>query len=430
MNEHKLHVLVIGAGGFIGSHIADGLLTEGYQVTRAGRASARLTSTWPEASTLACDISRDDLTDWGPRLVNVDAVVNCAGLIGNDVDYVGVHDRGARTLFDACYSAGVGRVIQVSALGADDTANSAYHLSKRRADDYLAALDPTGKRMGWAILRPSLVLGCGGASMELFTTLAALPIVPRLGDGNWQVQPIHIDDVVEAVVRLLRLSNPLALKLDAVGPLPMTTDELTEMLRCWLGLGVAPLIRLPRLLLAIVARIGVGPATQESLAMLAAGNTASPEPFAEALGFSPMTMGEAFARHPATPGNLVVARIQAISPVLSVLLALVWLAGGIVSLIFAPSSLVASWLARVGLAGVPAAATLWAGSLADIAIGVALLARVRGAAMAGVALMLAYTTILTIAAPTVWADPFGPLVKNLAVLGLSLAVFALEPRRG
>ncbi|GBH28812.1 DoxX-like family protein [Sphingobium xenophagum] len=38
--------------------------------------------------------------------------------------------------------------------------------------------------------------------------------------------------------------------------------------------------------------------------------------------------------------------------------------------------------------------------------------------------------ILTLAAPDVWADPFGPLVKNLAVLGLSLVVHAMEARRG
>jgi hypothetical protein len=44
--------------------------------------------------------------------------------------------------------------------------------------------------------------------------------------------------------------------------------------------------------------------------------------------------------------------------------------------------------------------------------------------------MLVYTAILTAAAPELWADPFGPLVKNIAVLGLSLAVHAKEVRHG
>lgn len=425
-----MHVLIIGAGGFIGRHIAGTLLADGFRVTLAGRRPEGLAHRWPQAEILACDLARNDVHTWLPRLAGVDAVVNCVGLIGNRADYAGVHDRGARALFDACHAAGIGRVIQISALGADENSVTPYHRSKRQADDHLASLDPTGERMGWAILRPSLVLGRGGASMALFATLAALPLTPRLGKGNWQVQPIHIDDLIEAVVQLLNQSRPLALKLDAVGPAPMTTDELTASLRRWLGLGTAPHIAIPLSLLALVARIGIGPATRESLTMVAAGNCAPVAPFVSALGFRPTTMDAALARNPAAPADRAEARNGAIAPILPVLLALVWLAGGIVSLAFAPPDLIATWLTRVGLTGLAATATLWVGSPADIAIGIALLVRVRGAALAGIALMLAYTAILTAVAPELWADPFGPLVKNIAVLGLSLAVHAKEFRHG
>ena len=425
-----MHVLIVGAGGFIGRHIAGRLLADGFRVTLAGRRPDGLAHRWPQAEILACDLARDDVHTWLPRLAGVDAVVNCARLIGNRADYAEVHDRGAHALFDACHAAGVGRVIQMSALGADEGGVTPYHRSKRRADDHLASLDPAGERMGWTIVRPSLVLGRGGASMALFATLAALPLTPRLGKGNWQVQPTHIDDLVEAVVQLLNQSRPLALNLDAVGPAQLKTDELTSSLRRWLGLGTAPHIAIPLSLLTLVARIGIGPATRESLTMVAAGNCAQVAPFVSALGFRPMTLDAALARNPAAPADRAEARNGAIAPILPVLLALVWLAGGIVSLAFAPPDLIATWLTRVGLTGLAATATLWAGSLADIAIGIAVLARVRGAALAGVALMLAYTAILTAVAPELWADPFGPLVKNIAMLGLSLAVHAKEASHG
>lgn len=425
-----MHVLIVGAGGFIGRHIAGRLLADGFDVTLAGRQATGLARSWPQAATLACDLSRDSAGVWEPRLAGIDAVVNCAGLIGNRADYEGVHDQGPRALFDACLAAGVGRVVQISALGADETGVTSYHRSKQRADDHLAALDPMGERMGWAVLRPSLVLGRGGASMALFTMLAALPLTPRLGKGDWQVQPIHIDDLVEAVVRLLRHDGRIALKMDAVGPVPMTTDELTAVLSRWLGLGAAPLIGIPQWLLAWVARLGIGPVTRESLTMLAAGNCTPVAPFVSTLGFRPMTMDQALARHPASPADLTQARDGAIAPILPIFLALVWLAGGVVSLAFAPPDMIETWLKRVGLSGFTATAALWVGSLADIAVALALLARVRGAALAGVALMLIYTAILTVAAPELWADPFGPLVKNIAVLGLSLAVHAKEIRHG
>lgn len=432
-----MHVLIIGAGGFIGRHIAGRLISQtGMQITLAGRDPARLTRIWPDAATLACDLARDDAACWHARLAGarmvapVDAVINCAGLIGAGADYAGVHDRGAKALFDGCHTADVTRVIQISALGADRNAITPYHRSKGAADDHLAALDRAGTRMGWAVLRPSLVIGRGGGSTALFTMLASLPLVPRIGPGVWQVQPVAVEDLAEAVVRLLHQPGPLARTIDVVGPQPVSTDQLTALLRNWLGLRPAPIIPLPTALLRAVAHFIRGAVSRESLIMLAAGNCAPVAPFTEATGIAPLSPAQALARHPACPADLTEARQQGIAPLLRGLLALVWLLGGIVSLFFAPPALVSGWLAEVGLTGLPARLTLWAGSLADIAIALALMLRIPGAAMAGIALMAVFTAILTIAAPAVWADPFGPLVKNFAILGLSLAVIAQEKRHG
>jgi uncharacterized protein YbjT (DUF2867 family) len=423
-------VLIVGAGGFVGRHIAGRLAAEGVRVTAAGRDPLRLRRRLPGAKVVGCDLARDDVADWVDRLGGIDAVVNCAGILAAGGDYARVHDHGAAALFDAARLAGVGRVIQISALGADPGATTAYHRSKRAADDHLAAIGGDGTAMGWAVLRPSLVLGRGGASMALFAALAALPAMPRLGAGRWRIQPIHIDDLAEAVVRLVRQSGPLAMRIDMVGPVPLTTDELTHVLRRWLGFGPAPFLPVPDRLLGFVAWLGFGPATPESLAMLRAGNVAPVAPMVAALGFSPRPIGQALARHPAAHADRVAARIAPLAPLLRLLLALVWLAGGIVSLVFTPAAVAGGWLARLGLTGPSAATALWAGSLADIALGVALVARLRGAALAGIALMAGYTAILSIAAPEIWADPFGALVKNLAVLGLSLTVHALETRHG
>lgn len=415
-------VLVLGAGGFIGRHIAARLIAHGISVTAAGRDPLRLARMLPSAATLACDLMRDDADVWTQRLVGVEALINCAGVLGGDY---GVHDRGARALFDGARRAGVGRIIQISALGADVTS---YQRSKHAADAHLAALGGDGAAMGWAVLRPSLVLGRGGASMALFTALAALPVVPSLG-AMGQVQPILVDDLVEAVVRLLRAPLPLAVQVDVVGPDPMGIDDVTTHLRRWLGLGPGLRLPVPGWALRWVAALGIGPVTRESLTMLRAGNTASVAPFIASLGFHPQSVAQGLALHPATRGDLVAARIAPLVPVLRWLLALIWLAGGIVSLL-APATVTSLWLARAGLTGLPATVALWAGSLADLALGLAVIARRRGAALAGIGLMASYTAILTRIAPELWADPFGPLVKNLAVLGLSLALWCVETNRG
>ncbi|MDF0486501.1 SDR family oxidoreductase [Sphingomonas sp. H39-1-10] len=425
-----MHVLIVGGGGFIGRHIAGRLVAEGVRVTTAGRVPARLERLIPGASALTCDLSRDTVEAWRGRLAGVDAVINCAGLFGDARGYPLVHAFGPAALFDACRLAGVNRVVQVSALGAHPEAASAYHRSKGAADDHLAALDPTGSNMGWVVLRPSLVIGRGGRSSALFAALAALPVTPHLGRAGGLVQPIHIDDLIEVVVRLLHAPLPLAERLDIVGPEPMTTDALTACFRQWLGLPSAWRVTVPPMVLAAIARFGAGPVTREGMGMLAAGNTAPFAPLVAATGYLPAPLDRALARRPASEADLQAARFVSVAPILRLMLALVWLAGGIVPLVLTPEATSAAWLTRVGLIGIPATTALWAGSLADIAIGLALLTAMRGAALAGIGLMAVYTLILAGMAPELWADPFGALVKNAAVLGLSLAVHTLETRRG
>jgi len=46
-------------------------------------------------------------------------------------------------------------------------------------------------------------------------------------------------------------------------------------------------------------------------------------------------------------------------------------------------------------------------------------------AAAQVAAMLLFTVLATVAVPVAWADPFGPLLKNVAVLVATLALVAL-----
>jgi uncharacterized protein YbjT (DUF2867 family) len=415
-----MRVMIVG-GGFIGGHLAARLIAQGCAVTVAGRASARPSKLLPEISTIVCDLAQDDDRIWAERLKGYDALVNCAGVLAAKADYAGVHGRGAIALFEGAADAGIQRVIQISALGAGE-GTTVYHCSKRAADEHLASL---GAKLNWAILRPSLVMGRGGASTALFSALAALPVTPDIGGGK--VQPIAIDDLVEAIWRILNLPLPMALQLDAVGPQAMPLAALIGTMRHWLGLGPARCLPLPKWMLQSVASLGIGPVTRESLTMLEAGNAAPVEPFIAALGFTPQPISQALARHSATSADLLGARLAPFARIMRGLLAVVWLAGGLVPLLLTPMAENVYLLSRLNLSGNAAVATVWAGSLADIAIGLAVMLRWRGAALAGVALMGAYSLILAAIAPELWADPFGALVKNLAVLGLSLAVYAMEP---
>lgn len=206
-----MRILIVGAGGFIGQHLAVHLAQAGHQIVAGGRDVESLRRRFPSWEVLRCDFATDRAADWLARLIGVDAVVNAAGIFksAGRNDFKAVHIAGPSALFAACAEARIQRLVQISALGADSAAQSQFHLTKREADDYFIALATQNGFSGWTVIRPSLVIGRGGQSTALFSALAALPWPPRIGPGTWKVQPLHVSDLAAGVRHALESDEPL-----------------------------------------------------------------------------------------------------------------------------------------------------------------------------------------------------------------------------
>src|SRR3954453_21134113 len=112
-----MRVLVTGAYGLIGSTILARLHRDGHDIVGAGRALSEAGRRFPYARWIEADFAR--LTTpaaWLSRLKNIDAVINCVGVLqqGMRDDIERVHVTATGALFDACRQAGVRRVIHVS----------------------------------------------------------------------------------------------------------------------------------------------------------------------------------------------------------------------------------------------------------------------------------------------------------------------------
>lgn len=270
-----MNVLLTGASGFIGRNVAVALIDAGHEVRPVSRGHG-------------IDFCRlQTPADGLPLLEGVDAVINSVGIIGESgaQRFAPLHTVAPSALFRACVAAGVRRVVQISALGADESAFSAYHLSKRAADDCLRSLD-----LDWFVLRPSLIYGRGGKSAALFMRLARLPLIPVVGDGQQALQPVHISDVVATVVRCL--ASPEARKtLDIVGPETVAFAEWLQRMREAQGLPRTRLLHLPFRLATALAHFGrhFNPIVQsENLRMLQKGYWADVQPLAQFLGRLPL----------------------------------------------------------------------------------------------------------------------------------------------
>ncbi|MCX7514204.1 SDR family oxidoreductase [Frateuria hangzhouensis] len=425
-NKTRLRVLVLGAEGLIGRAVCDALQAAGHRPVPGVR--RRQGSGGAGVDRVEVDFAHDiHQADWLPRLRGIDAVVNAVGIFAEHgaQSFRRIHAQTPRALFAACRETGITRVVQISALGADEHASSRFHRSKRAGDAALRAMVPTG-----TVLQPSLVFGAAGASSRMLMSLAWLPLAVLPGGGRQPIQPIHVDDLAALVVRLLEHdTRPECLA--AVGPQALSLVRYLALLRHALGGGRLRVLGIPTTWLARLGRLGGHWVDREALAMLERGSTADAAPATRWLGHA-LRPPRLFLSSAEAADLRVLLAWRAWAVAGRVAVALVWLVTGVLSLGVYPVAGSLALLGRVGLHGTMAYVALYGGALLDLAFGVAtlLLRRraLRRAYLAQVLLILSYTAIITVALPQFWLHPFGPILKNLPMLALIGMLYASERR--
>ncbi len=405
-----MNILITGSTGFIGSHLAAALRRAGHRVIGVSRSGGD--------TDVRGDFTRDIAPeDWIPKLAGIDVLVNAVGILRERgaQTFAKIHTEAPRALFDACARAGVKRVIQISALGAD-TGLSGYFRSKRLADEHLESLP-----MAWTIVQPSLVYGEGGTSAKMFTLFASLPVIGVPGRGEQRVQPIHIEDLVAALVRLCVDKIAVREKVSLVGPRALHYRDMLLELRKAMGLGRALVLPIPLPLMRFGARLAeLLPRSlldRDTLEMLSAGNIDDPGKTTQLLGHPPREVQRFVTadRREATRRN---AQLNWLLPMLRVAIAAVWIWTAIVSFGLYPREASFELLYRTGVPASLAPLMLYGAASLNLLLGFAtlFLHRNRWVWLAQIALILGYTLIITVKLPEFWLHPYGPLSKNLPML--------------
>lgn len=432
-----MRILLTGASGFIGTHVSTALLAEGFQLactTRRAPPHERVGNE-QRIRLIEADFARDTAkAAWLPRLDGIDVVINCVGIIAEHgaQTFAALHTQAPRALFAACAESEVQLVIQLSALGADDGAVSPYHLSKKAADDFLAGLP-----LRAVIVQPSLVYGDDGGSARLFRMLASLPVYPRFGRAPQLVQPVHVDDLSDLVVALVRgagaLGGQKTRRVPVVGPQAMPFTAYLAALRAAMGLGrlrVAPLPRLlmpPMLLLARL--LGFAMPDRATLGMLDRGNTADAGLTRRLLGRAPRPVAQFISD---ARGAAVRAQLDWLLPVLRLSIAIVWIATAIVSAGAYPLADSYRLLERSGVPPDWAPPLLAGACLFDLLLGMATLALHppwrRWLWPLQAALIVFYSVWIAVFLPEFLWHPYGPLTKNLPMLAALWLLYQLEEK--
>lgn len=194
-------VTIIGGSGFVGRYIARRMAKEGWRVRVAVRRPnealfVRSYGVVGQVEPVLCNI-RDDASVRS-ALRGAEAVVNCVGTFDfrgrNNFD--AVQAQGAGRVARLAAEAGVARLVQISAIGANTASDSAYLRSKGEGEAAVLAAFP-----GAVILRPSVIFGPEDGFFNRFGAMTRMsPILPLVG-AETLFQPVYVDDVAQAAVK-------------------------------------------------------------------------------------------------------------------------------------------------------------------------------------------------------------------------------------
>ena len=285
-------VTVLGGSGFVGSHIAQELLSRGARLRIASRHPERSHSLRPLANLGQMQFAHADITkpDSLRAVFNgAHGVINLVGAFDGNLD--AVQGRGAGRMAKIAAESGVASLVHISAIGADEDSELDYQASKGMGEHAIHQEFPDA-----TILRPSIIFGEDDDFINMFAGLiSSAPAMPVFAPEA-ELQPVHVDDVAEAAVAALADPGRHGGKIyELAGPDRLTMLELNRRIAKAQGRN-RTFLPLPdfvgRAFAVATGWLPGAPISRQQYDMLAQGNVASgKQPGFEELGVSPKPLG-------------------------------------------------------------------------------------------------------------------------------------------
>ncbi|MGB9736035.1 MAG: NAD-dependent epimerase/dehydratase family protein [bacterium] len=289
-----MKVFVAGGTGYIGSHVIDQLLKDGYKV----RALVRKGS---EYKLMNRDVefvygAIDDPASLNNALEGCEAIIYLIGLIrefpSRGISFELAHVQGVRYIYERAKVYGIKRWIHISANGVKPDTKYGYIRTKYRAEEYIKAQD-----LNYTILRPSVVFGNETDNTVNFVntikhTIELVPFfVPIIGNGEYQLQPIHVEDIARVISMIIDKPETFNKTYSLCGQKTLSYNEIVDIITNKFNLKKKMKLHLPVSLLKLSARLFQNyeffPITIEQINMLIKGNTCSDQYLCEELGIVP-----------------------------------------------------------------------------------------------------------------------------------------------
>jgi uncharacterized protein YbjT (DUF2867 family) len=198
-------ILITGATGYIGRHLAARLVQNGEHPRCLVRDTKRAAAILPADQVKFTQGDTTQAATLAAALQGVDTVVHAAFITADHKQSHGNHYyetnvQGTANLIKAAQAAGVKRIIEMSGLGTRPDKPGTYMQGRYEAERMLKE-----SGLDWTIIQPSVLFGKDAPFIKGLTDLIRTsPIVPLIGGGKIQFQPIYVEDVVTVVLKVLQ----------------------------------------------------------------------------------------------------------------------------------------------------------------------------------------------------------------------------------
>lgn len=291
-------ILVTGANGFVGRHVVARLAAAGSPVRAMMRRPQGQPHT-PGVDVVAGDVTRPDTLR--AAVDGVDAIVHAAAMTANIKEphpgaYLEINQTGTENLVAAAREAGVRRTLLVSGLGTKPEREGTYMATRWGMEE---AVRNSG--IPYAILQPSVQFGHGAEFVNALARLVRTsPVVPAIGTSKQRFQPVWVEDVAAAVLRLLEDDELLGAAYTVGGAEVLTYAEVIQVIAGAMGKrrATAPVpMFVARIQAALMtAVLPAPPLTPASLELFGFDNVATPDSMERPFGITPRGFTEYIAK--------------------------------------------------------------------------------------------------------------------------------------
>lgn len=268
-----MRIFLAGGTGFVGGHVQQALLAKGHSIRLLVHKSGALGT--PGVEQVEGDVT--NLPTFIDGVAGCDATINLVGIIREvprrDVTFERLHVEATRNVISAAKHVGIKRHLQMSALGTRAVSSSGYFRSKYEAEKEIQR-----SGLDYTIFRPSIIFGPKDDFINKLAGIMRLsPVMPVIGDGKYQMQPISADDVARCFAEALEKPETIGQTYELCGLDRMSYNSLLDIIGRAIGkrhvLKVHNPLSLMRLVVPVMEQLPFFPITSDQITMLVKGTT-------------------------------------------------------------------------------------------------------------------------------------------------------------